>query len=195
MDSKEFVESCIRTESKDFDLIRSRFTNRNIRLLHAAMGLCTEAAEFLDVMKKHLFYGKSIDEINLLEELGDSDWYKSIGLDELGKSFEEIWEAVINKLSKRYGIIFNAESAINRNLKQERSRLEEDLIGTTHYAYDSQFSAICKSVLGSITCDLTRITCKDCINLATIHVDKTEAVDVEEVEENVFEVPTKIGKE
>lgn len=129
MEPEQFMELALRTESNDFKRIIERLSMpKNIRLLHAAMGLCTEANEFLDAMKKFIFYGKEIDEVNLAEELGNSDWYKAIACDALDKSFEEIWIAVINKLSKRYaGLMFDEGQAINRDLIFERGSLVHDL--------------------------------------------------------------------
>lgn len=42
---------------------------------HAAMGLCTEAAELIDILKKNHAYGKPLDWVNFREELGDALWY------------------------------------------------------------------------------------------------------------------------
>ena len=52
----------------------------NERLLHAAMGLCTETAELYELESEQ----------HELEELGDICWYVALGLDALGVS----WEAV-----------------------------------------------------------------------------------------------------
>lgn len=164
MDSKKFIELALRTESNDFPKIRERFTDRNIRLLHAAMGLCTEAAEFLDAMKKQLFYGKELDEINLLEEIGDQNWYQAIAADVLDKSFEEIWIAVINKLSKRYGIGFNEKGAISRNLMNERKILEEKL--------------------SSLEMQLGR----------SARIEEEKAIDCVEVVKDIFDIPEKLGE-
>ncbi len=126
MNSNEYIKNAIRTESVDFKAIEGRLCEKsNIRLLHASMGLSTEAGEFLDSMKKHLFYGKPLDKINLAEELGDLFWYCAIVADELGVSFEEVMERNIEKLKARYGERFNEEKAENRNLKVEREILEK----------------------------------------------------------------------
>ena len=77
-------------------------SERNVRLLHAGMGLCTESSEFLDQLKKVIFYGREADIPNLIEELGDLSWYLAIAADELGVSFEQIFEGTINKLKARY---------------------------------------------------------------------------------------------
>jgi NTP pyrophosphatase (non-canonical NTP hydrolase) len=118
-------EMILKLESQDFEALTERLTDiRTIRLLHAAMGLCTEAAEFLDAMKKHIFYGKPIDRANLIEELGDGDWYKGLAINALETTFEEILRVNMEKLYKRYGDKFSVEAALNRNLEAERAILE-----------------------------------------------------------------------
>src|SRR3954471_5982127 len=98
-----FIKEAIKTESCNFIEIAERLSQpRTIRLLHAAMGLSTEANEFLDAMKKYLFYGLSLDEVNIIEELGDGNWYEGIAIDALETTFEHILERNINKLQARY---------------------------------------------------------------------------------------------
>jgi NTP pyrophosphatase (non-canonical NTP hydrolase) len=98
---------------------------KTIRLLHGILGIATETGELTFPLEKHLFEGAELDEVNLLEELGDGDWYKSIVFDSLGEdSFEPTWEKIVNKLKARYGTKFDANSAINRNLEAERAILE-----------------------------------------------------------------------
>lgn len=127
MNAEEFIKLALKTESNDFETIIHRLQSvRTLRILHASMGLVTEAAEIMDALKKFIFYGKELDIVNLKEELGDSDWYKAIVIDELGSSQEEIWQMVINKLKTRYGDKFNEESALNRKLDIERQTLEDN---------------------------------------------------------------------
>lgn len=127
MNSDEYVEKVKQTESSDFEAIRLRLHDiRTLRLLHAGIGMVTEAAEFIDALKKCIFYGKNLDEVNLKEEIGDSNWYHAIAIDELGSSFEEIWDRNIEKLAKRYGIKFDEDKAISRDLEAERYILEKD---------------------------------------------------------------------
>jgi NTP pyrophosphatase (non-canonical NTP hydrolase) len=126
---QQFIERALVTESREWQEIMPRLCDiRTLRLLHAAMGLTTEAVEFLDALKKWIFYGKPIDNVNLAEEIGDSEWYKAIAIDALGNiSLEEIHNAVIDKLQQRYKGEFNSKGAINRNLSDERSTLERSL--------------------------------------------------------------------
>lgn len=44
-------------------------------ILHMKMGIITEAAEVVDILKKKHAYGKDIDIPHLKEELGDIMWY------------------------------------------------------------------------------------------------------------------------
>jgi len=126
MKSSEYVKKCVVTESYDLEEIRSRLQDESlIRVLHAALGLATEAAEILDMVKKHVYYGKELDLVNLKEELGDSNWYQSILVDLLDLSWEDIWETNIEKLQKRYGNKFSKEKALNRDLEKERKILEK----------------------------------------------------------------------
>ena len=126
MTPAEYIKAVLVTEAIDFDKIKDRFQNKHaIRLLHAAMGLCTEAGEFMDAIKKAIFYGKDIDLANLAEELGDSFWYAALALDEIGIPMETCFERNIAKLQLRYKGKFKETKAKNRDLAAERAVLEE----------------------------------------------------------------------
>lgn len=126
MQGKEYKQSALRTESNDFEAIGKRVSDpSNIRLLHAGIGLATESGEFLDALKKSIFYGKEIDKVNLKEEVGDLMWYCAIALDELGGDFEEVMATNIAKLKARFPNKFTEEDAENRDLAKEREILEK----------------------------------------------------------------------
>jgi NTP pyrophosphatase (non-canonical NTP hydrolase) len=125
MDIQDYQKACLTTESNDFPAIKGRVTDENIRLLHAGIGLATEAGEFLDALKKHVFYGKDLDKVNLMEECGDLMWYMSVALDALGYDFEKVMERNIEKLSARYKGGFSKNAAVNRDLDTERDILEK----------------------------------------------------------------------
>jgi len=118
--SKNYVSKVLRTESTDMQPIKARLQNNKcIRLLHAGMGLCTEAAEFVDALKKWIFYGKELDNINLKEEIGDTAWYVALAVDVLNTTFDEVLSCNIAKLKKRYPEKFTSDAAINRDVTQE----------------------------------------------------------------------------
>lgn len=126
MESKEYISDAKRTESTNFSEIAQRISSEEtIRMLHAAIGLVTEAGELQDALKKHIFYGKSLDKVNLKEEMGDLFWYLAILADTLGVEFEEIMESNIAKLKLRYGEKFDSARSQNRDLQGERRLLEE----------------------------------------------------------------------
>ena len=116
----DFIKEALRTESKP----KIELTEDLTRLLHAAIGMQTESAEFSDQLKKHIFYGKPLDKVNLQEEIGDLLYYIAIALDTLGSSFEVEMLRVVKKLKVRYPHKFSNELAASRRLEEERSALE-----------------------------------------------------------------------
>ena len=71
--------------------------------LHMAIGVSGEAGELLDTIKKFAIYQKPLDFTNLVEELGDIEFY----LEGIRQAFsldrDDILKANIVKLRKRYG--------------------------------------------------------------------------------------------
>lgn len=130
MTPTEYIKEVLVTESVDAGAIRARLhAETDLRFLHHAMGMSTEAGELLDVAKKHAFYGRMIDVVNVVEELGDMLWY--IGgmisvLNDCGVAvtFESVMDANIAKLRKRYSDVFSSEEANNRDIAAERCVLE-----------------------------------------------------------------------
>lgn len=127
MNTIEYKRLAVLTESVDLIEITKRLNNKGtIRLLHASMGLATESGEFVDQLKRHVFYNKPLDLKNLKEEAGDLLWYLAIALDEIGLSFDEVMEANIAKLKARYPKGFNELDAVNRDLTQEAKCLNQE---------------------------------------------------------------------
>lgn len=117
---EQYKELSQRTLSEKFYVNDQKTKN----LLHAAIGLSTESNEILDHMKKVVFYGKELDPVNLMEEIGDQFWYIAILLRELDFDLYEILRKNIEKLYARYGDKFSEDAALVRNLKLERDVLE-----------------------------------------------------------------------
>lgn len=132
MDSKTYQKSALRTNGPDYPSVSGRLeggeingpTSRMLDLLHASMGLVTEAGEFQDMLKKHLYYGRELDTVNLREEIGDLLWYCAIALQALDTDFQSVMQTNIDKLKARYPEKFTEDSANNRDLKVERQILE-----------------------------------------------------------------------
>lgn len=121
---KNYTELALRTELKDYDKVKDRYTTKIARLTHAVTGICTESGEFLDMLKKHVNYGKPFDKVNAVEEIGDILWYIAIACDELDISLEAVMYMNIEKLKTRYPEKYTDEKAINRDVDKERNVLE-----------------------------------------------------------------------
>lgn len=86
----------------------------NQRITNAALGLTGESGEVADHVKKYLFQGHLFDRDAIKKELGDILWYLNLMADSCGFDLEEIAQANIDKLQKRYQKGFSAEQSINR---------------------------------------------------------------------------------
>lgn len=109
------------------DALVARITcPETIGLLHMGIGLSTESGEMLDMLKKHIFYGKPIDRVNAVEELGDVLWYCAGLCRLLNVTFEDAMAVNDAKLELRYGPVFTEARAVTRDLVAERALLQGD---------------------------------------------------------------------
>lgn len=83
-------------------------------LLHMAVGVAGEAGELLDALKKHCIYGKPLDIKNVVEELGDLEFYITHLRASLGLTRSAILRANMAKLSQRYATRYTDAEAIAR---------------------------------------------------------------------------------
>jgi len=83
-------------------------------MLHAALGVGSDAGELVDAVKKHLIYGKPLDYENVIEEIGDVMWFLALMCQATGTSLEEVARENIKKLSKRYPEKYSDELAVLR---------------------------------------------------------------------------------
>lgn len=98
LDFNAFIDISQRTK-KNFEL---NLNAVETDLLHGAVGICGEAGELMDAVKKAIVYGKKLDEDNLVEELGDIMWYVGIILKAKNISMSDVLEKNVAKLAKRY---------------------------------------------------------------------------------------------
>lgn len=117
----DYVREALRTESI-VDAV-----NINPRTLHAVLGLSSEVGELMDAVKRHVYYGKTLDRVNLLEEAGDLLWYWALLVSSLDADPQQVLRANIDKLRKRYPDKFQSELAEKRDLTLERETLERYL--------------------------------------------------------------------
>ena len=86
------------------------------QLQNGLMGLNGEAGECIDLIKKHLFQGHTLNKEHIAKELGDIAWYLAISADAIGYDLETIFQMNINKLKDRYPDGFDSELSINRKI-------------------------------------------------------------------------------
>jgi NTP pyrophosphatase (non-canonical NTP hydrolase) len=83
-------------------------------LINGVMGLCGESGEAIDIVKKWLAQGHELDKEKLAKELGDIAWYLAETATALDLNLEDVFEANIEKLKKRYPEGFSSERSIHR---------------------------------------------------------------------------------
>lgn len=105
---REMVASLV----KDGAQIKDELTPLQAHLWHMATGVAGEAGELLDAVKKHVVYQKLLDLDNVIEELGDLEFFMEGLRDALGIQREVTLAHNMNKLSKRYasGSFSNTEA-------------------------------------------------------------------------------------
>lgn len=108
MTPNKYQKLALRTESKKYE------NDNTMRLVNASLGLGGESGEFEDCVKKHVFQDHELDPKHLTKELGDIMWYVAQAADALGYPLEEIMEANIHKLKKRYPDGFEKERSLRR---------------------------------------------------------------------------------
>ena len=83
-------------------------------LINGVMGLCGESGEAIDIVKKWLAQGHELDKEKLAKELGDIAWYLAETATALNLNLEDVFEANIEKLKKRYPEGFDTQRSIHR---------------------------------------------------------------------------------
>jgi len=88
-------------------------------LINSVMGLCGESGEAIDIVKRWMAQGHELDKAHLVKELGDVAWYLAEAATVLEIPLEDILQANIDKLKKRYPEGFET--------KRSQVRLEGDI--------------------------------------------------------------------
>ena len=91
--------------------IDNEITHLDLDIIHMGIGISGEAGELLDAIKKKAIYQKELDRENIIEELGDLEFYMEGLRQAIGITREETIEHNIAKLTKRYGKQYSNEAA------------------------------------------------------------------------------------
>ena len=146
---------------------------------HMALGILGELGEILDAVKKHYVYGKPLDKVNLMEEVGDIFWYLAGLVHVFGKpdglDFAEFEKVEINQ----------------EKLDASRSVMQFSLITLCKPI------AVCTSDLVSAVMDGNDAELKDCIGIiaAVLHgTARLLDVDLDEaLERNIAKLAKRYG--
>jgi NTP pyrophosphatase (non-canonical NTP hydrolase) len=93
---RDMVAALVKSGAK----IKEELTASDCNALHMAVGIVGEAGELIDAVKKATIYRKPLDRVNVIEELGDLEFYMEGLRSEYGITREETLEANLNKLLK-----------------------------------------------------------------------------------------------
>ena len=87
MTIQEYQQLAMRTLNPQLD--------KRDMLLNSVMGLCGEAGEAIDIVKKWLAQGHELDKARLAKELGDVAWYLAEAATALDIPLEEILQGTL----------------------------------------------------------------------------------------------------
>lgn len=109
---------------KSGDSILASLTPEKCHLDHMAQGVAYEAGELGDAIKKHIMYSKPLDRENVIEELGDMEFYMEGLRQGLNITREETLEANTKKLlGGRYKTgAYSDDQAIARADKEDAQK-------------------------------------------------------------------------
>lgn len=102
----EYQRQAMRTANKTLD--------RDEMLLNSVMGMCGEAGEAIDLLKKHRAQGAALDIDRLTKEVGDCLWYIAEFAEASGVPLYEIAQRNVDKLKARYPDGFDADKSNHR---------------------------------------------------------------------------------
>ena len=111
-------KSMVKDLVKDGATIADEMTPDSAHILHMSVGVAGEAGELLDAIKKAVIYQKELDRENVIEELGDLEFYIEGLRESLNITRDETLDANIRKLGVRYGDKYSDKSAQNREDKK-----------------------------------------------------------------------------
>ncbi len=106
MDANEYQRLAMTTLNPALD--------RKDVLINSVMGLCGEAGEAIDIVKKWLAQGHELDKAHLAKELGDIAWYLAEAATALELPLSDILQGNIDKLKRRYPDGFAVRASAER---------------------------------------------------------------------------------
>lgn len=134
MNGNEYQELAMRTNDNKNGIRLKAFVNsdgfpsiepiNSGELICGALGLCGEAGEVCEHIKKAVFHGHEFNTEQISKELGDVMWYIALCCNALNISLSDIMQMNINKLKKRYPDGFSVQDSIKRMDLQTEAKNE-----------------------------------------------------------------------
>lgn len=121
----------VKSLSADKKPVMKRLSVPDIGGLHwAAIGITKEAAEVMEHISDHIFYGSKLDGISLIDELGDILFHIQTICNILNCDITTVMAAVAAKNTVRYPDGFNEKSAdrAERNKAAEREAIRHSIL-------------------------------------------------------------------
>lgn len=106
MTMNEYQKAALRTAKPHMDVYA--------QMQEGALGLCGEAGEVADYIKKGIYQGRVMKTDRLVEEIGDVLWYAALLADAAGVGLDEVAQANVDKLRERYPEGFDSDRSVNR---------------------------------------------------------------------------------
>lgn len=108
-------EAMVAALVKPGEKIIEDLTPESAHNLHMAVGVSGEAGELLDAVKRQAIYKKPIDRENVIEEMGDIEFYLEGLRKSLGITREETLAYNMKKLGERYkNFVYSNQAAQDR---------------------------------------------------------------------------------
>ncbi len=113
-------------DPKSIEYAAEAQNEQTMRIIHGILGIMSEGGEMTKAICDFIYADPRtpIDEVNIIEECGDTLWFINLILTAVGSSIPQAMERNIAKLQKRFPSKFTEEAALNRNLDEERKALE-----------------------------------------------------------------------
>lgn len=127
MSTDEYEALAMRTEADQRKILHRlvQLGPDAMRLDNAARGLAGDAGEVSSAVMKYIEYGRDLDRVNLVEEVGDCLWRLAQVCKAAGFTLNQAMQANINKLRSRYPDRYSDERSANRNPEAERAAVKE----------------------------------------------------------------------
>lgn len=117
---------------KDPLALLAEATPEKLNLDHAIIGICTEAGEIADAVKKHTIYNQPLDTARLrhiIEELGDIEFFLELLRSQLFITRDDCLKANIVKLGERYKSLVYTDT--HAKLRLDKAAEQQQADGST----------------------------------------------------------------